>query len=73
MEHCDAVIKHDQEPAIKDLVKEIARKRALGRTISEESPVGSSASNGLAERAVQSVEGQIRVIKSALQEKVGRI
>ena len=52
MEHCDVVIGHDQEPAIKDLVKEIARKRAPGRTISQESPVGSSASNGLAEGAV---------------------
>ena len=28
MEHCDVVIKHDQEPATKDLVKEIARKRS---------------------------------------------
>ena len=40
-----------------------------GRTIPEASPAYSSASNGLVERGVQSVEAQIRVMRSALEEK----
>ena len=36
----------------------------------QESPVGSSASNGVIERGVQTVEGQIRVIKNALEERM---
>ena len=38
----------------------------------EESPVGSSGSNGVVERAVQGTEGQIRVILVALEERIGR-
>ena len=33
--------------------------------------MGSSASNGLAERGVQTVEGQIRVLKDASETRVG--
>ena len=33
--------------------------------------VGSSASNGVAERGVQTVEGQIRVLKDAFETQVG--
>ena len=73
MEHCDLVIKHDQEPALVDLMKEVARKRIPAKTLNEESPVGSSASNGKIERGVQTVEGHIRVLKSALEERVGRV
>ena len=40
-----------------------------GRTIPEASPAYSSASNGLVDRGVQSVEAQIRVMRSALEEK----
>ena len=40
-------MKSDQEPAIVDLVREVARIRAPARTFTEESPVGSSASNGI--------------------------
>ena len=38
-----------------------------GRWIVEHSPVGSSQSNGVIERAVKSVEGQLRVVKLALE------
>ena len=37
----------------------------------EESPVGSSGSNGVVERTVQAVEGQIRVILLALEARLG--
>ena len=42
------------------------------RTIVEEVPVGSKGSNGIVERAAQTVEGQIRVMKSALEGRLGR-
>ena len=42
------------------------------RTIVEESPVGSSGSNGVVARAVQSIEGQVRVLKLALESRIGQ-
>ena len=71
LEHADVIIKGDQEPALQDLVREIARARAPAKTIPEQSPIKSSGSNGHVERAIQAVEGQIRVIKDALETKVG--
>ena len=41
------------------------------RTIVEEFPIGSHASNGIVERAVQTVKGQIRVMKIALEARLG--
>ena len=71
----DIIVKTDQEPAIKCLVKDIVLERGeeLGnKTIVEESPVGSKGSNGVAERAVQEVEGQLRVLKLAFEGRLGR-
>ena len=71
----DIIVKTDQEPAIKCLVKDLVLERGeeLGsKTIVEESPVGSKGSNGLAERAVQEVEGQLRVMKLALEGRIGK-
>jgi hypothetical protein len=75
----DVIIKTDQEPAVKCLVKDVLEMRggsgeegAGGRTILEESPVGSHGSNGIVERAVQGIEGHIRVMKSALEGRIGR-
>ena len=56
------LVKTDQEPAIKTFVKDLVAAREEGRTIVEESPVQSSGSNGRAERAVQAVEGHIRIL-----------
>lgn len=70
----DIVLKTDQEPAIKYLVKDLVAERGSEpghRTLVEESPVQSSGSNGVVERAVQSIEGQIRVLKMALEERIG--
>ena len=69
----DILIKTDQEAAIKYLAKDIVLERGNEpgcRTIVEESPVGSSGSNGVVERAVQSVEGQIRALKLALENRI---
>ena len=70
----DIIIKTDQEAAITYLVRSIVTERGneIGcRTIVEESPIGSHASNGIVERAVQTVEGQIRVMKIALEARLG--
>ena len=64
-------IKSDQEPAVKRLVKDLVRARAEGKSVVEESPVGSSGSNGVVERAMQAVEVQIRVILLALEARLG--
>ena len=56
---------------MRDIV--IARGDEKGcRTIVEESPVASHGSNGIVERAVQTVEGQIRVMKLALEGRLGQ-
>ena len=65
------LVKTDQEPAIKTWSKDLVEAREDGRTILEESPVRSSGSNGRAERAVQTLEGQIRILLLGLEDKLG--
>ena len=72
--HGDIVIKSDQEAAIKAVVEDLARAKASegsGRCIIENSPVGSSQSNGMVERGIQSVAAQARVLLSAAQGRWG--
>ena len=69
-EHTDIVVKTDQEPAIEYLVKQVKEARVGQRTLVEESPVLSHASNGIVERAVQQIEGLIRTMKSALTDRL---
>ena len=69
--HLDIITKSDREPAMRSLLREISKMRAEvggGRTIPEASPAYSSQSNGLVERGVQSVEAQVRVMRSALED-----
>ena len=69
----DITVKTDQEPAMKAIVNEVARHRAEGgggRMIQEHSPVGDSKGNGIIERAVKSVVGQMRVMRSAIESRV---
>ena len=51
----------DQEPAVASIVEDVGRRR--------DSLVGSSASNGVVERAIQSLQQQIWVSKLALEDK----
>ncbi len=56
----DTTIRTGQEPAMKAIVTEVGRVRAGpggGKMDVESSPVGQSQSNGVVERAIQSVEG----------------
>ena len=66
------LVKTDQEPAIRTWARDLSEAREDGRTILEESPVKSSGSNGRAERAVQTLEGQIRVLLLSLEARVGQ-
>ncbi len=55
-------------------MSEVGRIRAAGgggRYIVESSPVGSSGSNGVVERAIRSVEQQVRVMKDAIEHRTG--
>ena len=68
--HQDLIVKSDQESSVRAVVEEVGTARAAlgsGKWIVEHSPVGSSQSNGVVERAVQSVQGQLRVMKLAME------
>ena len=68
----DVTVKSDQEEAIKSVVKDVGGLRAAaggGRFVEEMSPVGASASNGVIERGIQSIEGQVRVLLGALESR----
>ena len=64
----DVILKSDQEPAIKFLIDDVCVNRTGARTILELAPKGSKGSNGVVERAVQSVEQCLRTMKSSLDE-----
>ena len=67
--HKKCILKADQEPAMTALLNKIVSLREHP-TILERSPVGESQANGLAERAVQAAEGQLRVMKLALEQRL---
>ena len=69
--HGRLVVKTDQEPAILDLMRNLARRRAQAPTIIEKSKAYDSQSNGRAENAVRRVEEQVRTMKLALEAAVG--
>ena len=67
LESVDIIVKSDNEPALTSLIASWSTMRAMmsgSRMIVENSPVGSSKSNGIVERAIQSVQGMIRTIRS---------
>ena len=69
--HGKIILKGDQEPAIEDLMREVAKYRKGAETVLEFSPVRDSQSNGLAEKAVQIVECLTRTHLLELDEKLG--
>ena len=64
------VLKSDQEPAIIAL-KAAVKRENINNIILEESPVADSQGNGMVERAVQEVQGQVRTLKDALETRYG--
>ena len=71
MQSMAIVLKSDQEPAIRSVLQSLALARGNVKTFTEASPVQSSASNGVAERAIQSVQAQTRVLMDALSTRLG--
>ena len=70
LESVDIIVKSDNEPALTSLIASWSTMRAMmsgSRMIIENSPVGSSESNGTVERAIQSVQGMIRTIRSDIE------
>ena len=67
LEHADLVLRSDKELAIVDLLNEVSRKRGPAKSFLEQSSVGESQSNGMIERGI---EGQIRVLKDALETRI---
>ena len=66
------VLKSDGEHSIMAL-KEAAAREAAIESVPEESPPADHQANGLVETAIREVRRQIRVLRSALEEKVGRV
>ena len=74
LESVDIIVKSDNEPALTSLIASWSKMRAMtsgSRMIIENSPVGSSMSNGIVERAIQSVQGMIRTIRSDIEGRWG--
>ena len=66
----EIILKCDGEPALRSVQEEVKHRREAP-TILENSPVGDSRANGAAERAIQAVEEQVRVIKNGLETRIG--
>ena len=63
------VLKSDQESSVNAVLVRVAQKRE-GETFLEHSPVRSSGSNGIIERGIKDVQGQIRSMKFAIDERI---
>ena len=64
------IIRHDPEPALTSVVEAV--KNGFERTlIIEKSPKGVKVSKGEIERAVQTLEGQARTLRAAIESSYG--
>ena len=69
--YSELVLKSDGEPAITALKEAVKRERGE-RIVLEAPPVYESRANGVVENAIQQVQGQFRVIKDALESRIGQ-
>ena len=69
--HGSVILRSDQEPAIIDVLKSVAKERSPAESILENSAVGDSAGNGFIERAVRTAEEMTRVLKIDLEKRMG--
>ena len=69
--HSKIILKSDQEPSILAL-KDAVRSENRADIVMEESPEYESRSNGEVERAIQTVQGQIRTMKDRLESRYGQ-
>ena len=71
--YTSVVLKSDQEAALRVVMDKMRTHRGdQTQTMSELSPVGDSKSNGLVERTIQTIEGQIRTLRCAFEARVNR-
>ena len=70
-ESAKIVLKSNQESSVKSVIDAVSRARRDAPTMPEYSPVRSSGSNGVIERGIKEVQGQLRAMKSALDTRVG--
>ena len=67
------LLKSDQEVPLGALLSKMKTHRGgQTQTMTEHSPVGDSQSNGSTEHTIQSVKGQIRTVRSATPNRLGR-
>ena len=64
------IIRSDQESPIKAVIDKLVELRGDGMVVPEHSPVRSSGSNGIVERAIKEVEMKVRCLKSAIDERL---
>ena len=69
----DVVIKSDQEHAIKYVIDDVCMARTGAKTVKVNAPTKVKGSNGVVERAVQSVEGQLRTMKDILDVRYKQV
>jgi hypothetical protein len=69
--HGKIVVKTDQESAIIDLLRAVAKERGEARTVFETAARSDSKGNGEAEKAVQSIEEMLRTLMVDLEERCG--
>ena len=69
--HGKIVVKTDQESAIMDLLRTVAKERGEARTVFETAARSDSKGNGEAEKAVQSIEEMVRTLMVDLEERCG--
>ena len=69
--HKKVIMKGDQEPALIAFVNVLKAGWENGHVVPENSPMGDSRSNGGVERAIQTVEAQVRTIRDALEDRLG--
>ena len=69
--HGKVIIKCDQESHLEVVRAGVMKERGQDVTIPENSPVKSSASNGMIESGVRAVECQIRTMNMALENRLG--
>ena len=67
--HHRLALKSDQEPAIKAFIQSVRREKRQDISV-EHSPVAEHQSNGVAERAVKTVQGQVRTLKLAAEARI---
>ena len=64
--------KTDQEEALNAVIRKVRQYTGADtQNMQEHSPVGSSQSNGATERRIQTIEGQVRTLRSAFEARIG--